>query len=192
MDYAATNVPHSVWGDTGVTTYTATRANPNINDVEFIPNDDILLNGTYILSKNGKIHKAKDKANLIASIIYDGKLPDIEKYGEITENLMAPHIDVNNPKEVAQQLHDLDAIYLLTVESFGRNEDLLELSKQVTMTSSKHSAKARVYGLKYREYYGNVDAVALIEIEEPELINKILKDAGISKNNDGLYQLVKR
>ncbi|MBU4245709.1 MAG: hypothetical protein ABIF85_05485 [Nanoarchaeota archaeon] len=190
MNYNATEVPLSIWGDKGVTVYTATKPNPNINDVEFIKNDKTLLKGTYIVNKNGELYRAKDVENLILSIMYDGKMPSVKNYGESIENLMAPHINVNNPKEVAKQLHDLNAIYILTVESFGRTEDILENTKQVRITSSKPSEKAKIYGLKYKEYYGNIDGVALIEIEEPEKINKILKDANILKDEtNGVYHV---
>lgn len=194
MDYRTTDVPASIWGDKGVTVETAMRPNPHINDAEIISSNDttVLKTGTYILSKSNELYKVKEDSNLLLSMIYHGRLPDVEIYGEMVENAFTPHITVLDTKQIAEELNDLDAVYLMTVESYGRNENILKKTEQVTVSAVMPPVKINIYGLTYITTDRTVQDIAHYKIEDSAQINEILKGTGISKNKEGLYQLVKR
>ncbi len=192
MNYTIAKVPESIWNDKGVELMTAKRPNPNNIYAETVDNDPTILeNGTYIIDESNKLYRAKDDSNLIISMIHGSELPKIEKWGEKIDNPFNPHIHLQNKKDVAKTLNDLNAVYLVTLESYGRNEDILKKDMNVTVSVTHPRVKVRTYQLMYLVCNENILDVTHFELNDQNKINKILKDAGISKNTEGLYQLIK-
>lgn len=162
-----------------------------INDAEISTYNDptILQPGTYVLNKQNDLYKTKEGANILLSI-REG-LPDIRVYGEQKENPFKPHVKTLSNKEITSQLEELQATYIMTVESYGKNETVLRSDENVTISSSSPNARIRIYGLFYTAL-NNEPGVKDFEIEDKSKISEITQRAGISIDRDGLYHITRK